>query len=219
MSTYIRILEASGLVVTSKAFSTCYTVKHTLISSSRYYLPEHLREHIDYITPGVQFSHSLLKRKIKRSPSSGKKPYRKLGPAISSPPKDAHLWPIPPKAAHLAPELQSCGRNITPPCLKALYGIPNAHRNDSVNILGLYESGDVYAQSDLDLYYSHFAPQVPQGTHPLLVSIDGGEAPVPAGSEYETGESVIDMDIAYSLIYVSTISVQLQVTYLLTHFT
>jgi tripeptidyl-peptidase-1 len=102
--------------------------------------------------------------------------------------------------------LQDCGRNITPPCLKALYGIPNAYRKDSVNQLGLYESGDVYAQADLDLYYKNFAPYVPQGTHPLLDSIDGGVAPVPAGSEDETGESVIDMDIAFSLIYVSLCS-------------
>jgi hypothetical protein len=44
---------------------------------------------------------------------------------------------------------------------------------------------------------------VPQGTHPVLDSIDGGVAPVPADSEYNTGESDIDMDIGFSLIYVS----------------
>jgi len=31
----------------------------------------------------------------------------------------------------------------------------------------------------------------------------GGEAPVPQGSDFETGESIVDFDLAFSLIYVS----------------
>jgi hypothetical protein len=89
--------------------------------------------------------------------------------------------------------------------LKALYQIPNAYLKDNVNQLGLYESGDVYAQSDLNSFFAEYAPNVPQGTHPLLDSIDGGVAPVPADSVYNTGESDIDMDIGFSLIYVSAI--------------
>jgi tripeptidyl-peptidase-1 len=99
-------------------------------------------------------------------------------------------------------ELQDCGRNVTPPCLKALYGIPNAHLKDNVNALGLFESGDIYSQEDLNSFFAQYAPYVPQNTHPLLNSVDGGQAPVESGSEFNTGESDIDMDIAYSLIYV-----------------
>lgn len=77
---------------------------------------------------------------------------------------------------------------------------------DSVNSLGLYETGDTYAQADLDLFYKQFAPNVPQGTHPILDSVDGGQAPVPVGSSYETGESIIDMDIAFSLVYPQTVT-------------
>ena len=69
--------------------------------------------------------------------------------------------------------------------------------------MGLYESGDVYSQADLNSFFAEYAPYVPQDTHPLLDSIDGGEAPVDPGSQYNTGESDIDMDIAFSLIYVS----------------
>jgi hypothetical protein len=35
------------------------------------------------------------------------------------------------------------------------------------------------------------------------VLASGGEAPVPQGSDFETGESIVDFDIAFSLIYVS----------------
>lgn len=67
---------------------------------------------------------------------------------------------------------------------------------------GLYEGeGDHYAQSDLDLHFQKYNPNIPQGTHPKLDSIDGGFAPVPADSELNTGESALDMQIAYSLIY------------------
>jgi tripeptidyl-peptidase I len=110
---------------------------------------------------------------------------------------------MPPGAGSLPADLQDCGRNITPTCIKALYNIPNAHLNDNVNSLGLYESGDKYAQEDLNLFFKNWAPNVPQGTHPTLESIDGGEAPVAPGSDDNTGESDIDMDLAYALIYVS----------------
>jgi hypothetical protein len=69
-------------------------------------------------------------------------------------------------------------------------------------VMGLYESGDVYSQEDLNLFFASYAPNVPQGTHPTLDSIDGGVAPVPVTSEYVTGESDIDMDLSFSLIYV-----------------
>jgi tripeptidyl-peptidase-1 len=96
---------------------------------------------------------------------------------------------------------------MTPTCIKALYNIPNAYLKDTVNALGLYESGDIYAQEDLNLFFKNFAPNVPQGTHPLLDSIDGGHAPVAPGSDFNTGESLIDMDLGYSLIYVSDVFV------------
>jgi tripeptidyl-peptidase-1 len=105
----------------------------------------------------------------------------------------------------LPSDVQNCGVNITPTCIKALYQIPNAYLEDNVNQMGLYESGDVYSQEDLNSFFAAYAPNVPQGTHPKLDSIDGGVAPEPVTSEFVTGESDIDMDLAFSLIYVSSI--------------
>jgi len=172
--------------------------------SFRYSVPEHIREHIDYISPGVKLSATLKKTEVKRSTSRG---LHKPGPFKKQPPKSPIPWQLPPGAFQLPFELQDCGRNITPTCLKALYGIPNAHIKDDVNVLGLFEQGDIYAQEDLNLFFAKHAPNVPQGTHPVLDSIDGGQAPVAPDSKYNTAESDIDMDIAYSLIYVSFSSI------------
>jgi tripeptidyl-peptidase-1 len=179
-------------------------VKVHIISANynfRYSLPEHIREHVDFISPGIKLSAALRKTEIKRSaPSRG---HYKPGPFKKLPPYNPHPWSMPTGAGSLPPDLQDCGRNITPVCLKALYDIPDANIKDSVNVMGLYESGDKYSQEDLNSFFAEYAPHVPQGTHPLLDSIDGGEAPVAPGSADNTGESDIDMDIAFSLIYVS----------------
>ena len=166
----------------------------------RYSLPSHLRDHVDYILPGVKFSVSLRKTEVKRS-TVKRTSHNHLGPKKS--PWNPHPWSIPSGAGKLPPDLQNCGVNITPVCIKALYQIPTAHLKDNVNQMGLYESGDVYSQEDLNNFFAAYAPNVPQGTHPTLDSIDGGVAPEPVTSEFVTGESDIDMDLAFSLIYVS----------------
>lgn len=163
----------------------------------RYYLPEHIRVHVDFITPGISFSGPLKKKEIKRDIAAR---HFKPGPWKMPPPH--WPWTMPPGAGQLPADLQNCGHNVTPPCLKALYNIPDAHRKDDVNQLGLYEQGDTYNQQDLNAFFKTFAPQIPQGTHPLLDGIDGGTAPVASPADGGP-ESEIDMDISYSLIYVS----------------
>jgi tripeptidyl-peptidase I len=109
--------------------------------------------------------------------------------------------------SHLPTDVQDCGSNITPPCIKYLYKIPQPRQTpDKVNSMGLYESGDTYAQGDLDLFFAQYAPYVPQGTHPIPAFIDSAEAPVLPDDPNNTGESDIDMDMAFSLIYPQTVT-------------
>lgn len=103
---------------------------------------------------------------------------------------------IPAGAAALPAELQSCGSGMTPSCIKALYDIPDATKAHKDNSLGLYEQGDYFAKSDLDLYYKNYAPHVPQGTYPIPALIDGANFSVPDYSSLNTGESDIDIDMA-----------------------
>ncbi|KAL9093502.1 MAG: hypothetical protein Q9165_003897 [Trypethelium subeluteriae] len=168
------------------------------IGSDEYSLPAHIRGHIDYITPGVKLSAPLKRNKVRRSSISKK--HHKPGPIKKHPPVGHYKMPT--AALELPLDLQTCGVNITPTCIKALYQIPDATRQDNMNQLGLYESGDKYSQEDLNKFFANFAPNVPQGTAPLLDSVDGGTAPVSPNSSLNTGESDIDMDLGFSLIYV-----------------
>ena len=67
------------------------------------------------------------------------------------------------------------------------------------NALGIFESGDYYDQPDLDDFFTTYYPQIPNGTHPTLQSIDGGQAPVDVGRA--GGESTLDFELAYPLVY------------------
>ncbi len=106
-------------------------------------------------------------------------------------------------------ELSTCDKYITPPCIRALYGIPKSPeyaygipRTD--NSLGIFEEGDYYSQVDLDLFFANFTPNIPKGTHPLPAFIDGGDAPV--GVKDAGGESDLDFQLSYPLIYPQTIT-------------
>ncbi|KAJ6179418.1 hypothetical protein N7519_009879 [Penicillium mononematosum] len=171
------------------------------IGCGEYHVPEHIQPHIDYITPGVKLSPIVKKNtKAKRmshlAHSKGTvEAYNSVKPAV-----------IPEKAKSLPADLQRCGTDMTPACIKALYDIPDATKAAKGNSLGLYEQGDYFAKSDLDLYYKHFAPWIPQGTYPIPALIDGANFSVPDYSPLNAGEADIDIDMAYSLIYPQSIT-------------
>lgn len=186
-----------------------YEYEHTRSGSLRlgcddYHVPAHIQHHIDYITPGVKLS-SPLKKRTKRSSTSGASKAN-FGHRPHQMPTPSHHW-SPPAAAHTLPaDLQACGVNITPPCLRALYGLPVNEISDDVNSLGLYEQGDYYAQQDIDLFFANIEKRVPNGTHPVLKGIDGGYAPLAPNNPNVGGESDIDIDITISLIYPQTVT-------------
>ena len=97
--------------------------------------------------------------------------------------------------ASLPPALQGCGANMTPYCIKALYGIPNATLATSGNTLGLYQQGSYFAESDVNLFLEDYAPYVPQNTFPINAAIDGGSYSVPAASALNSGEANIDIEM------------------------
>ena len=84
---------------------------------------------------------------------------------------------MPPSWGELPEDLQTCGFNITPACIRALYDIPRNYVNLPENTLGVFESiGDAYSQKDLNMFFAQFAPYVPQGksyrTDPRLARRD-----------------------------------------------
>ena len=104
--------------------------------------------------------------------------------------------------------LQTCDSAITPECIRALYGIPKKPEYQggprSDNALGIAEFGDAYAQEDLDLFFANFTPYIPKGTGPTPVLIDGSTAPTNVTDA--GGESDLDFDLAYPLVWPQNIT-------------
>ena len=177
------------------------------IGCDGYSLPIGVAPHVDFIKPGVKLSAPLKKRVVElqgRTIPQGGKGSPRL-PHMDPPHYPG--WHLPPGAFGLPPDLQNCGVNITPVCIQALYGIPPAHLHSSANSMGLFETYDAFSQGDIDLFFKHFAPWVPQGTSPTVLSVDGGTAPVAPSSVRNGGESDIDIELAYSLIYPQKVTV------------
>ena len=162
------------------------------VGCDEYHLPAHVQPLIDYVTPGVKTA-ELRKRKLR---PSGQKP--SPGPFM----KVAE----PPSFTNISSNVSNCDSIITPACVQALYNIPEPATDVATgNGIGVFEDGDYYAQEDLNLFFSHFAARIPQGTHPTLASIDGGEAPVPVGQA--GGESDLDFQLVYPIVYPQEVTV------------
>ncbi|KAH8690679.1 peptidase S8/S53 domain-containing protein [Talaromyces proteolyticus] len=173
------------------------------VGCDKYHVPEHLAPHIDYITPGVKLT-QVVKRDISKKKRSTQAQAVKASTFITGNTELPKDWAAP---AGLAPDVQTCGFNMTPTCIKALYDIPEAPKQPHKgNALGLYEQGDYFAKSDLDLYWKNIYPAVPQGTYPTPALIDGANYSVPAYSSLNTGESDIDIEMAFSLIYPQSVT-------------
>ncbi|KAK3321370.1 peptidase S8/S53 domain-containing protein [Cercophora scortea] len=105
-------------------------------------------------------------------------------------------------------ELASCDEVITPACVRALYNFDAADPTAPVNpdnSLGIFEEGDFYTQEDLDLFFSNHTSYIPNGTHPILNSIDGGHAPN-NWTDFPGSESELDFALAYPIVYPQSIT-------------
>lgn len=104
-------------------------------------------------------------------------------------------------ASILAAPLSSiCDVAAIPLCIKTLYNITTPTKNAAGNQLGIFEDlDDMYSQTDLNDFFLTLAPNIPQGTHPTLDSVDGATAPT---TVTDAGpESDLDFQISYPIIY------------------
>jgi len=164
------------------------------ISCDQYHVPQSVKEHVDFVSPTIGFVIDSVPGLKKRSLDSG-------------PPGHSHGW-MPPfrKPMHWFPphgnadSIANCSGLVTPACIKALYGLPYNVEAVKGNDMGIFESGDTYDQSDLNGFFSTYYPRIPNGTHPILDSIDGGVAPVTNISN-AGGESILDFELAFPIVY------------------
>ncbi|KAG4436952.1 hypothetical protein IFR05_007565 [Cadophora sp. M221] len=190
--------EAEGLLHTKYHLYEHESEGHMTTACESYHLPQNIQQHIDYITPGIK-----LFAPQKRSRSLSSRTFNDISsPSIKIDLDKSTHSGFPPTAAG---ELSTCHRWITPACIRALYSVPltpeyPGGKPRSDNALGIFESGDAYAQKDLDRFFANFTNRIPAGTHPTLASIDGGEAPEP-DAFFGGGESALDLELAYPLIW------------------
>ena len=166
------------------------TEGHSAVACDEYKLPNYVRRHVDFVSPGIKLAPSgkISKRNVKRA----------VGHNLLSKAQTAGNAPTPLDANSTDP-LANCDKIITPDCIRALYQVPQANLSDASNSMGIFESGTTYAQEDLNLFYTKYAPNIPNGTHPTHNLIDGATAPSTVGEA--SGEAELDFQLAYSLIY------------------
>ncbi|MCJ1352337.1 MAG: hypothetical protein MMC33_002321 [Icmadophila ericetorum] len=165
------------------------------VACTEYHVPEHIRAHVDFITPTVHFDARI-------HPVDGKLKKRKLGTGVGSPGSGS----LPKEGAtnlnlnSIISELENCDNLIVPDCLRALYLIPPGFSDNSKNSYGIVEyTPQAYLQTDLDLFFSNFSKNQVQKT-PIFNSIDGGVDQTADQSFDYNGESDLDLEYAMALI-------------------
>ena len=164
----------------------------------KYHLPSNIREHVDYISPGIKLLAPPESRRSRREMALTKRNARSANPL--------HVDSVPLANPN---NLSTCDVVITPACVAALYQIPKAesesYRKD--NSLGIFESElQFYTQYDLDSFFTKFDLNITNGTHPEAANIDGGQQSTTI-LDQAGGEVSLDLELAYPIVYPQTITV------------
>ena len=199
------------------------------VACTAYHVPEHVREHVDFITPTVHFDAKLApvkdrhNKKIKRdipslqedvfkrdeTPSStaaaGVPVKTDIAKKIGSPYSKPGLGSLPKLGTEVnshrfRDNLTDCNQHITPACLRALYHIPILKKANLKNSYGIVEyTPQAYLQTDLDLFFANYSKNQVYRT-PIFDSIDGGVDQTTNKSFDFNGESDLDLEYAMTLV-------------------
>jgi tripeptidyl-peptidase-1 len=169
---------------------------------TEYHVPASVQTHIDFITPTVHFD-------AKVKPPTGEELQRRERPVPGLGSSASGSLPKLQYAGHrtISNDLSDCSNNVTPDCLRALYGIPHASSyTNPGNSFGIVEyTPQSYISTDLDLFFSNFSKNQVQ-KRPIFDSIDGGSvSDVP--SLDLNAES--DLDLQYAMALVNPLEVTL----------
>ncbi|THH05901.1 hypothetical protein EW145_g4459 [Phellinidium pouzarii] len=167
------------------------------ISCHSYYVPNHVKEHIELIKPTVHFNHR----------PAGLSPLRKRQTGSKSN-IESHLRGPKPMASDvtISPVLETCDEMIVPACLQALYSVNYTPVATDKNTYGIVEfTPQAFLQSDLDLFFGNFSPNL-VGVSPTFIAIDGGVDQTTDQSFNFNGESDLDLEYSMALTNPQTIT-------------
>ncbi|KAG2158529.1 peptidase S8/S53 domain-containing protein [Suillus bovinus] len=157
------------------------------IACESYHLPEHVTPHVDFVTPTIHFDAKISKRNEHSRVPIGQ-------PGQGSTPKTTG------QIGNILDQIEDCDQQITPICLRALYGLWYQPVAGDRNSYGIVEyTPQSYVQSDLDLFAQNFSTGL-EGVSPTLVSIDGGSVSTSASEFGYNGESDLDLEYGMTLV-------------------
>lgn len=160
----------------------------------QYHVPKHVREHIDYISPGIKLMAPVESHSSQLRSSMGK--------LVELDSRNLHHVQEHGTVPNVDPnDVSTCDELITPACVAALYKIPPGSSKIRGNSLGIFESElQFYTQKDLNAFFTTYSPQIKNGTHPIGANIDGGQQKttdlLQAGPEV-----ALDLQLAYPIVY------------------
>ena len=173
----------------------------------QYHVPGHLQPHIDYITPGIKLLAPPEPPKEHQKRSLAKRLSSPSAPYYHQSKVSLFRKPTQEMIQNMAGNLSNCAEVMSPECIATLYHIPPSNLACEDNSMGIFESElEFWDQEDLNLFFSNFSSRIPNGTHPIDKLIDGGVA-VTTNISQAGGEALLDLDIAYPIVYPQTITV------------
>ncbi|PVH73292.1 subtilisin-like protein [Cadophora sp. DSE1049] len=176
-----------------------------LPACDQYHIPAHIRQHIDYITPGIRMLAPVESHNSQKNALLAKRDAALARGGLEK--RILHNLLKAEASHHPKPDdLSTCDVAITPACVAALYQIPKAKMKNRKNSLGIFESElQFYTQKDLDSFFTNFTSYIPNGTHPVAANIDGGQQATE--DLFEAGGEVnLDLQLAYPIVYPQTIT-------------
>ncbi|KAE9370750.1 subtilisin-like protein [Stipitochalara longipes BDJ] len=188
----VTVEEAELLLRTQYHVYTNVQTGKDHLACDDYSVPVHLKEHIDFITPTIHFDATVKQKKHRRDLQTREmkvKPFPIIHPKPNAAPQPQVTY-----------SLANCDQYITPDCLRALYNFTNGTLAVSSYAVVEY-TPQAYLQSDLDLFYSNLARQIPSGNAPTVDLIDGAIVQTTSQSFDDNGESDLDLQYAFALVY------------------
>jgi tripeptidyl-peptidase I len=172
------------------------------LATDEYSVPLAVRDHIDFITPTVQFDALFSKRSAKKRAVPGIKTnvhhvkpsldpkHGKFGPySMNSTSSTNATAPFDPS------DLSICDQYITTECLRALYNMPNGTLASS-SIMIVEYTPQSFIPDDLATYLSTIDPWIPSTTQPQVDFADGA---VLVNANGDNTESNLDLQLAVAL--------------------
>ena len=188
------------------------------VACDKYHVPEHLKEHIDIITPTVHFDQRVGHEKprkqrplsethiddLKKRSLQRRQAGRPLGTGtgILGDPNSGTTGPK--QGANIdnaLMDLDQCDTMITPQCLRALYATPPGTLASPNNSMGIVEyTPQAFLQSDLDLFFKQFETAL-VGKPPTVNLVDSAVVQQTNRSFSFNGESGLDLEFAMAMIF------------------